>query len=460
MPKALESSSKNSERLFGSSGIRGVVRDELSPYFCREVAQAIGTGLEPGSKVCIATDTRLSRKIIKEAVFSGLCSSGIDVVDLGILPTPVLAFLTRDMVFSAGIMITASHNPPEFNGIKLFNGDAIGYSPEQEAEIEKIYYAKSFRSQNSASLSYDEAARERYFEFIKSRFSGFNHNLKVVVDPGNGAASRFVSQLFRRLGLDVLPLHDEPDGNFPGRNPEPKADTLSATIEYLRSRDADLAVCFDGDADRVVFCDREGFLGLDEMIAFISRIKVLESGKKIVATTVETGRLVDLALDDLGVQLVRGMVGDVHLAYLTKELDAAIGVEAVGVYVMPEIGYYPDSIYAALTLLSNIKDTTEIRKFIKGLPGLFLDKRKIFCPNNLKIPVMERIKKQTHILVTDKVNTLDGLRFEFVDSWILIRASGTEPAIRVIVESNSKEKTESLLAKKAKAVKVALEELQ
>jgi len=458
--ETIKGSSQNRKHLFGTSGIRGVVGDEFSPFFCRRVARAIGTSLEPGSEVCVATDTRNSRETVKESVLSGLLSTGIDVSDLGILPTPVLAFLTREMGYSTGIMITASHNPPEFNGLKLFNSSTLGYSPQQEAIIEGVFNTKDFRNQNSGRLNHRSGLIVRYFDFIQSSFSNINSNLRVVVDPGNGAASGFASQLFSKLGFEVLSINDEPDGNFPGRNPEPKADTLAGTIEHLKSRDADLAVCFDGDADRVVFCDREGFLGLDEMIAFISRIKVLENGRNEVATTIETGKFVDLALDDLGTRVIRGRVGDVHVAYLTEELNAAIGVEPVGVYIMPEIGYYPDSIYAALKLLSQIKDPAEIRSFIKGLPRLVLEKKKVTCSNYLKIPIMERLEKKAHRFSPDELNTLDGLRFEFADSWMLIRASGTEPVIRVIAESESIERTQLLLAKGVKVVEDALEELK
>jgi len=160
----------SSVRLFGTSGIRGVVNEDLSIDFCREIAQAIGTTLPPRSRVCIGTDTRVSRETIKGAVISGLCSSGIDVTDLGILPTPVLAFLTRDMGFETGIMVTASHNPPEFNGIKLFNGNSIGYSRAQESEIEKIYGEKRFRAGYTGSLDYSQGVKERYFRFMLGRF--------------------------------------------------------------------------------------------------------------------------------------------------------------------------------------------------------------------------------------------------------------------------------------------------
>jgi len=439
--------------LFGTSGIRGIVNEDLSIDFCREVAWAIGTTLPLRSGVCIGTDTRVSREAIKEAVTSGLCAAGVDVTDLGILPTPALALLTRDMGFDTGVMITASHNPPDFNGIKLFNGDSIGYSRAQELEIEEAYREKRFRTGNRGSRYRNLGAKDRYFRFMLGRFPSRSFaRFRVVVDPGNGAASGLAGELFSELGFEVIPLNDEPDGLFPGRNPEPKADTLEGTVQFLRQHNADLAICFDGDADRVVFCDQEGFLGFDEVVAFVSRLAVEKSKRRRVATTVETGRLVDLALADLGTEVVRGRVGDVNVAYLARELEAAIGVESVGVYIMPEAGYYPDSIFATLTLLSHIRDISQIRDFLRGMPRLFRGKRKIHCPNYLKAVVMGGIEETAHLFGASQINALDGLRLEFGGSWMLIRASGTEPAIRVIAESDSEARTEALLSKGVQAV--------
>ena len=629
----------HAEKLFGTSGIRGVVDRDLSPDFCRQVALAIGTTLPQSSTVCIATDTRISRDVIKEAVTAGLLSSGINVVDLGILPTPALALLTRESGFAAGIMITASHNPPEFNGIKLFAGDALGYSRAQEVEIERVFSEKQFRQAKRGRLEQGHGMKERYLSFIKDRFSrpgfnqqpgvgdgsgegggggggegsefpegrfsrsrfderrgvgdgsgegggqgsefpegrlsgsgcneqrgvddgsgegtmcpegrfsgsgfneqrgvddgsdegrgegtmfpegrfsrpgfneqrgvgdgsgegggqgsefpegrfsgpgfdewrgvgdgsgeggggggggegsefyegrlsrrGFSKQLKVVVDAGNGAASGFAGDIFVQMGLDVIRVNDEPDGLFPGRNPEPKADTLQGTVAFLRQHNADLAICFDGDADRVVFCDREGFLGFNECIAFISRLVIKRTGRKKVATTVEAGTLLDLAVKDLGGEVVRGRVGDVAVAHLVRDLDAALGVEEVGVYIIPEAGYYPDSIYASLLLLSQLEDAGEIRRFFRRMPRLYFEKARISCPNELKESVMDRVRDKAHLLRPDEVNTLDGLRLEFADSWMLIRASGTEPIIRVIGESASQQQTRELIGRGSELV--------
>lgn len=449
--------------LFGTSGIRGIVNKEITPDSCLAIAKALGTTLAVNSKVSIATDTRVSRDVIKSAITAGLLHCGINVTDFGILPTPALVLLTKELGADTGVMITASHNPPQFNGIKLFNGNSLGYSKSQEEEIENIYFTNQSRAvgwRGSGTLTIEHKAKEKYFQLIKGKIPDRNHALRVVVDSGNGAASGFVSELLREIGYDVVPLNDEPNGLFPNRSPEPQEDTLKDTVAFLREKNADLAICYDGDADRVVFCDKEGFLGYNEMIAFISRLVLKKSPNRKVVTTVETGKLLDLSLADLNAEVIRGKVGDVNVAYLVREHNAAIGVEQVGVYIMPQMGYYSDSIFATLLLLSEIRDAAEIRDLFREWPPLFFDKTKIACSGQSKQKVMERIKKMGPIYQTNDINTLDGLRYEFDDSWLLIRPSGTEPAIRIIAEATSKDKMGRLLTSTARAIQQLIEELE
>jgi phosphoglucosamine mutase len=433
--------------LFGSSGIRGIVGQDLTEEFCYDVARALGTLLPRRSRVCVATDTRVSRDIINDAVISGLRKTGVNVTELGILPTPALAFITGALKFDTGIMITASHNPSAYNGMKLFNRNRMGYSRRQEKMIENIFRHKMFRDDGYGELSQNYATKETYFRFFQDRFgdSIIGKNLRVLIDPGNGAAAGFATGLFSRLGLSVFPLNDEPDGLFPGRSPEPRADTLGNTVECMRGNNIDIAVCFDGDADRVVFLDKDGFVGLNEAITFIAQLAVIKSGKNKVAATVETGILLDLALAALKTEVMRGRVGDVHLAYLTKKLNAAIGVEPVGVYIMPEIGYYPDSMYAAITLLSSLSKESQLREFLANLPQLYFRQENIPCPNTAKKAVMKKVRQDTALTREGRVTAIDGIRLDFHDSWLLIRASGTEPLIRICAESNSLSTTEHLL---------------
>lgn len=446
---AQQSRADTPRRLFGTSGVRGIVHKDLTIDLLNDLGQAIASHLPPHSKVAIATDTRVSREIVKTTVVTGLLASGTSVIDLGILPTPALAFVTTDMGMDAGIMVTASHNPPEYNGIKLFNADGIGYSRQQEQEIESICARRSFRTGGAASLQPEPGARQRYFDYIMERLGTdcFSHKFRVVVDPGNGAAAGFARELFSLAGMEVLPINDTPDGSFPGRSPEPREDTLAGTYEFLKRHHAELAICFDGDADRVVFIDQQGFIDFNQATTLVAAQAVKSSGKKRVATTVETGRLIDLALGHLGVEVVRGKVGDVPVAYLAREIDAAIGVEPVGVYIMPEAGFYPNSFLAALTLLKGIRDVAELRGFFTGVPQLFSGQKKVPCPNEAKSTLMQRVTEHAALFGSGSVNNTDGLRLEFEDSWLLVRPSGTEPIIRIIAESPSEATTEGFLEK-------------
>jgi phosphoglucosamine mutase len=442
-------SSKKAEitRLFGTSGIRGVVGKDLTYELLWNVGRAIAASLRPSANVLIATDSRESRDFVKAAVSMGLLVSGVNIIDAGILPTPILAFATVDMGVDTGIMITASHNPPEYNGVKLFTSEGIGYSSRQENEIERIYTQKNFLNGLSANYKREDGIGARYTEYLLKKFPRRSESprFRIAVDPGNGAASGIASEIFTAFGYTVMPINDTTDGTFPGRSPEPKKETLENTYRFLKENRLDIAVCFDGDADRVVFVDQEGFIGFTESVAFLSALAVKRSGKKKVVATVETGKLLDNVLSDMGVEVVRGKVGDVTVAHLVRETDAAIGVEAVGVYIMPELGLYPNSIAAALTLLSSIQEISEIRKFFREVPPLYLDQRKISCPNGKKEALKQLVIDNAADFGVGTVNTLDGLRMDFGNSWILVRPSGTEPIFRIIAESPSEIETQRLL---------------
>ena len=451
----------NTGKLFGTSGVRGIMYKELDCGLMNDLGRAIASSLPPQARCVIATDSRISRGDAKATLTLGMMASGMTVIDtasqgrgddppwLGILPTPVLAFLTRELKVDVGIMVTASHNPPEYNGFKFFNSDGIGYSRSQERVVEDIYFLQHFRRGVIGGYSIDGSARQRYYDYVKANcsYQDFKKRFRIVIDPGNGAASKFVSDLFWELGLETFTINDTADGTFPGRKPEPRPDTLRKTYKYLVSCNADLAVCFDGDADRVVFMDKHGFIGFDEAVTFMAALEVKASGKKRVVTTVETGRTLDIALKPLGVEVIRGIVGDVPVAYLTRSTKAAIGVESVGVYIYPDHGYFPASICAVLTLLKSIQDVGEIREYFNGLPALQKKQRKIACPNHLKTHVLNHIVAHPDIFGKGEVNTVDGLRVDFENSWILIRPSGTEPIIRIIAESVSKYETEKLISR-------------
>lgn len=425
---------------FGTSGIRGVVGTELTEDGCVCAGRAVGTLLGQGARVCLGRDTRRSGPTVAGWVLKGLYTSGVEAIDYGIVPTPVLAALTRAGDFSAGVMITASHNPPEYNGIKLFDSEGVGFSRAQELSIERLCAERSFAS-GAGGVRHGDGTLRHYLETIPLDLAraAVDSGMKLLVDPGNGAASGFARTVFERLGLRVATVNDQPDGLYPGRGAEPSAAALRGTCAALRSSGADLAVCFDGDADRVVFCDREGFLGLDETVAFVAQHRVRQTARRSLATTVETGLLPSFALAQEGAVVVRGKVGDVAVAHLTREMEAALGAETVGVYIFPEQGLYPDSLIAVLHLCAMLREGSGIRKFVASLPRLHLVKRKVNCPRAVMAGVMGRVDEvlceALNVPPEAVLNRTDGLRVEMPDSWVLVRPSGTEPAVRVTVES-------------------------
>lgn len=429
-------------KLFGSSGIRGKFPHEISPEFCYEIGKAIGTNLPNDSKIVVATDTRLTRNVIKTSLVSGLMSVNVNVDDLNIIPTSILAYIVKKLGYDGGVMITASHNPADFNGIKLWDKNGMAYSENMENDIEMKYYNKKYTNIAWNTCGQFETQSNQIDTYIEDILPKINiqSDFKVLIDPGNGATSHIATSFFKEAGLQVESINDTFDGNFPNRNPEPKEETLKETISILKKKDFDIAICFDGDGDRVVFCDQHGFIGYNEAISFIARCKILNSKNTKVATTVETGYLLDKSIEDIGGTVIRGMVGDGNVAYLTKNIKATIGIEQVGHYIIPEIGYHPDVFYPALFLLENIDKVSDIRDFFKGIPTLYYLKEGIDVENSAKYEIVNKIKRYLDKLKWSNVNSLDGIRIEFDDSWVLIRASGTQPMIRVIVESESKKK--------------------
>jgi len=449
-------------RLFGTSGIRGEVFKRITPELFFGLGKAIASSLSENSNIVVATDTRVTKDLLKSALISGLLTGNVNVVDIGIAPTPVLAFLTKQ--YDTGVMITASHNPPEYNGIKLWR-DGMAYTVHDEQIIEDALMWNEYRKPSwnkIGTLKYDDNVKKAHTDELLKRIE-IKKQFRVVVDSGNGAASGYASTVFKNAGLDVLPINDDPDGLFPNRSPEPTEETLKETISFLRKENADLAVCFDGDADRVVFCDKEGFIGYNEAISFISRLKILQEKErriKKVVTTVETGRLLDYAIADLGGEVIRGKVGDGYVGHGVKDEGASLGVEQVGVFIMPEMGYYPDSIYAALYLLANIEEITDIRAFLEEIPALYFDKKGVPVADKQKYEVMECVHSHLGAFPDHRINSLDGLRLDFEDSWILIRASGTQPLIRVIAESKDRDELKKLIDLGIQVVNEAKRELK
>lgn len=436
--------------LFGTSGIRGVVNTEITPKLALQTGLAIATQLNNRGSVAIAHDTRTSGPMLEAALSSGLLAGGCDVMRLGLTPTPVLAHLTMRLGAAVGLMITASHNPPEYNGIKVFNGDSMAYTEGQQAEVQRIIMDGSFKRvpwhEVGSSMKVEET--EGYAEMVLGAVE-LSRGWRVALDPGCGATCHIAPQIFRRLGCGVTTINAHPDGFFPGRSPEPTPSSLSSLSRMVRSVGADVGFAYDGDGDRMVMVDELGEVSPpDRLLAAYAGHVVGRSGGGVVVTHVEASMCVDRAVEAEGGRVVRTRVGDVHIAVSLRERDALFGGEPAGSWIHPEHHLCPDGILSSVLVLKALEERDETpSQFVSRVNALPVLRGKVDCPDKLKGGVMERLRKQLleAFPYPKGVLELDGIRLSLEDGWLLVRPSGTEPVIRVTSEAESVERAEGMM---------------
>lgn len=411
-------------RLFGSSGIRGITNIDVTPQLALNVAKAAGKGC---SRAVIARDPRVAGMMIEEAFAAGLMSVGCDVTRLGMVPTPTLAYAARN--YSLGVMITASHNPAEYVGMKLWNPDGMAFDSQQQEEIEEAVGSSGYLLAKWDGIgdinTYGNAVEDHIKAIMKH--SGDLQGLRVVVDCGNGAASVITPLLLRRLGCRVLALNSNPDGHFRSRNPEPKEENLELLMQIVRDQGADLGIAHDGDADRMMAVDDKGrFVGGDQLLAIFAAHEEADS----IVVPVDTSMIVDDALPCT--RIIRSRVGDVYVAEAMKKEGAAFGGEPSGSWIFPRISFCPDGIYAAVRLIE-IMSTRKLSEMVDELPVYQTRRIGIACPDQRKEGAMAEIAGELSSL--GEVSTIDGIRVATENGWVLVRPSGTEPKIRVTAEA-------------------------
>ena len=308
-------------KYFGTNGIRGIPGRDLSLEFIAEMSQSIGTYLGNSKRVLVGHDVRNSSSALSRTVCSGVLSAGNDVDAAGLAPTPALQYGVRTLGYSGGIIVTASHNPSQYNGMKLVGPDGVEVKRESEAEVESIYSNKSYNKaewQSVGKLGRETRIIENYIAGILSKVNRTKiseRKFTIVVDTGNGAQSVSAPYLCERLGCKVITINGQPDGNLPGRGPEPTPSLLKDLAEAVRSYDADIGVAFDGDGDRSLFCDENGIVYWGDRTGALLIDHLLskqESG--YVATTVSTSSLVGLVAARHRARVIWTTVGSVDVS--------------------------------------------------------------------------------------------------------------------------------------------------
>jgi phosphomannomutase/phosphoglucomutase len=427
-------------RLFGTNGVRGVVNEDMNIRLAMELGQAIGEYM--GGEVAIGTDTRTSAQMIKSAVSSGLMASGADVIDLGIVPTPALQYFIKTSETRGGVMITASHNPPEFNGIKCVDADGTEMPREKEELIEALYFEKGFHHRDwreIGSMVPSANAIEQYSSAILSLVDVDairKANLSVVLDCANGAGSLCAPNLLEAMGVRAVTLNCNPQGTFPGHPSEPTPDHLGDLISLVRETDADLGIAQDGDADRAIFVDEKGnYLYGDKSLSIVAMTAVRER-KGTVVTPVSSSSCVEDVVRREGGEVVYTKVGAPIVARKMIEIGATFGGEENGGLIFPEHQYCRDAAMTTARMLEIIATQGPLSELVKQVPVYHLDKRKVKCPNELKQQIL---KTMADMESDHRVDETDGLKIYFDDGWTLVRPSGTEPIVRIYSEDRTEE---------------------
>ncbi|MEM3730311.1 MAG: phosphoglucosamine mutase [Candidatus Bathyarchaeia archaeon] len=437
-------------KLFGSSGVRSLVNVDLTPALAVKIGLAIAT-FSQAKKALVARDTRTSGVMLENALVSALLASGVDVNRLGIVPTPVLAYLTKKTKADVGVMITASHNPPQYNGIKVFDNRGVAYNEKDQEEVEKIVASESFRLADWQNIGQTHSVDEShyYIEMILEKIK-LHKGWHVVLDLGCGATYKIAPLIFKGLRCKVTAINAQPDGFFPARKPEPDAESLKPLAKIVRELNADIGVAYDGDGDRAAFVDEKGcFIDFDLALAAYAAHIIKEKGGGIAVTNVDSSMCFENMVTKYGGKVVRTKVGDASIAEAIIEHKAMFGGEPCGAWIHPEFHNCPDGILSSALILKALEEEDEcLSKFIAKCPKYVTLRENIACRNDVKYSVVEKIGEELKRAFPKyrDILTVDGFRLSLENGWILVRASGTEPLIRLTVEGESLKVAEKILS--------------
>lgn len=443
------------QKLFGTFGVRGIANVELTPSLALQLGQALATDLRGKGKVAVGRDNRTSGEMLEQALVAGLNAGGCDALKLGLVPTPVLSFAVKHFSCDAGVMITASHNPAEYNGMKLWDNQGAGFQRNRESKIERII-SKGTKGVDWRSIGHvDEAeAVSPYIEAILKRIPKFKRSLKVVVDCANAVGNLVTPRLLSELGCQVVSINSQLDGTFPGRKLETIPENLEELSRTVVSSNADLGVAHDGDADRTIVVDERGeVLSGDRVFAHVALHYLRGKKSPRILTTVATSSVVEDAAAKLGGEVVRTKVGEPELVGEFRRGGGDIAGEENGGVLYPDWLLCREGMMTAVQFIEAL-DGTDMRasEFNLTLPTYSQAKLKVNCPNRLKQKVLSRLTKKFSMY---KVNRKDGLKVGFDDGWLLLRPSGTEPIFRCFAEAKTEERAKELAAigmKELKAV--------
>ena len=435
-------------KLFGTDGVRGVANEELTCELAFKIGQCaayvLTSKIKHKPKILIGKDTRISGDMLEASLLAGMCSVGADVVKLGVIPTPAVAYLTRKYEADAGVVISASHNSAEYNGIKIFNTNGYKLSDEIEEEIEKLILENDneikLPTGDNVGRSHDsQNALEDYIEFAKKTIEGDLSGMKIAIDCANGASYKTAVEVIAGLGAEVYVVSNHPNGvNI---NLNCGSTNTKDFAKYVKNIDVDIGLSFDGDADRLLVIDENGELVDGDKIMLICAKSLNADGKlnkSTLVTTVMTNLGLVLSAKEEGINIAQTKVGDRYVLEEMLNHGYSLGGEQSGHIIFLDHNTTGDGLVSALQLLSIIKKSgkklSELSDVFKPLPQVMV---------NAKVSNAKKYSYVDDEIIMAEINSLEK---EFSESGrVLIRPSGTEPKVRVMLEGNDKD----YIAKKA-----------
>ena len=435
------------KKLFGTNGVRGIFSEDFSLEFVNDLVMSLASYFKKG-KILVGYDGRHSSPIVAKIVSSALNYSGLDCYMAGLVPTPCLEYATKKLGYDGGLMITASHNPPQYNGIKPVASDGVEISREDERKIEQIYdeknwiktdaFGKSFEEKNVISTYIDGITSLIDVDSIKTK------KFKVCLDLGNGAQSVTARQLCEKLECDVHTINEEINGDFSGRGSEPTPQNLEELSNLVIDTNSNFGIAFDGDGDRSIFCDETGkILTGDSSALLLCDYLLQQYPNSQVVTCLNSGNVIENIVKKSNSRVVRTKVGSVEVSRRMVNDDALVGYEENGGFMFGNHNHVRDGAMTLALMLDLLsKSELNLSQNIQNLPPSFTTKTKMECSlEQSKIVISELLKE------FPDSNTSDGIKIQVDENnWVMIRPSGTEPIIRIYGESNSQQNLDSLIS--------------
>jgi phosphomannomutase len=430
----------------GISWVRGVVGETLTPELLVDFACAFGTFVD-GASVAVGHDSRRSSPMVHAAVLAGLQSCGCSVVDLGLAPTPLVQFAIRSSRLAGGISITASHNDAKWNALKFIGKEGMLLNSYQSEEVMDIYHLGEFRKNPWNSLGKVQGMSdmsERYFDYLLARLdvpSIRKARFKIVSDCCAGAGSGLIPAFLERLGCKVIRLNDEPDGEFP-HPPEPNVRNMKGVASVVKSVEADLGISVNADADRLGFVAEGGNALSEEYVFPIVADYLLDSTRGPVVSTLSTSRMVESAAARHRRKVIYARIGEGYVVERVLGEKAAVGGEGSGGVVVPKWNRWFDAFSTVGIVLQCMARTgATLGELAHRFPRYYLLKGALPSSSERTYPVLEAFRKRYH---ENSPNLEDGVRVDWPDAWLHVRASNTEPLVRIIVEAEAETRARDL----------------